>query len=77
MGCSQACTPGPEGFQYRRVVELPAPAGRKVRWMCAGANYVTDLWVNPDCGLKTRGWSEIEAQLGDMVAAAREMRNGG
>ena len=23
------------------------------------------LWVNPDCGLKTRGWSEIEAQLGD------------
>jgi 5-methyltetrahydropteroyltriglutamate--homocysteine methyltransferase len=36
-----------------------------------------DLWVNPDCGLKTRGWSEIEAQLGDMVAAAREMRNGG
>jgi len=38
---------------------------------------VADLWVNPDCGLKTRGWSEIEAQLTDMVAAAREMRNGG
>ena len=36
-----------------------------------------DLWVNPDCGLKTRGWGEIERQLGDMVAAAREMRNGG
>ncbi|HET9417686.1 MAG TPA: 5-methyltetrahydropteroyltriglutamate--homocysteine S-methyltransferase, partial [Candidatus Limnocylindria bacterium] len=36
----------------------------------------TDLWVNPDCGLKTRGWAEIEAQLGDMVAAAREMRSG-
>jgi 5-methyltetrahydropteroyltriglutamate--homocysteine methyltransferase len=34
----------------------------------------TDLWVNPDCGLKTRGWSEIETQLGDMVAAARHRR---
>ena len=35
----------------------------------------TDLWVNPDCGLKTRGWSEIERQLGDMVAAARRRRD--
>jgi 5-methyltetrahydropteroyltriglutamate--homocysteine methyltransferase len=34
-----------------------------------------DLWVNPDCGLKTRRWEEIERQLGDMVAAAREMRS--
>ncbi len=34
----------------------------------------TDLWVNPDCGLKTRGWQEIERQLGDMVAAARSLR---
>ena len=37
----------------------------------------SDLWVNPDCGLKTRGWKEIEQQLGDMVTAALEMRNGG
>jgi 5-methyltetrahydropteroyltriglutamate--homocysteine methyltransferase len=36
-----------------------------------------DLWVNPDCGLKTRRWEEIERQLGDMVSAARELRNGG
>jgi 5-methyltetrahydropteroyltriglutamate--homocysteine methyltransferase len=34
----------------------------------------SDLWVNPDCGLKTRGWEEIEKQLGDMVTAARELR---
>ncbi|MEX0631095.1 MAG: hypothetical protein WEE67_09200 [Chloroflexota bacterium] len=33
-----------------------------------------DLWVNPDCGLKTRTWDEIEHQLGDMVAAARRRR---
>jgi 5-methyltetrahydropteroyltriglutamate--homocysteine methyltransferase len=33
-----------------------------------------DLWVNPDCGLKTRGWEEIDRQLGDMVVAARALR---
>ncbi|MCK6190558.1 MULTISPECIES: 5-methyltetrahydropteroyltriglutamate--homocysteine S-methyltransferase [unclassified Pseudomonas] len=32
------------------------------------------LWVNPDCGLKTRGWSETEAALIHMVAAARQLR---
>jgi 5-methyltetrahydropteroyltriglutamate--homocysteine methyltransferase len=32
------------------------------------------LWVNPDCGLKTRGWVETEAALGQMVEAARVMR---
>jgi 5-methyltetrahydropteroyltriglutamate--homocysteine methyltransferase len=33
------------------------------------------LWVNPDCGLKTRGWAETEAALGQMVEAARAMRS--
>ena len=32
------------------------------------------LPVNPDCGLKTRGWAETEAALANMVAAARSMR---
>ena len=32
------------------------------------------LWVNPDCGLKTRGWPETEAALINMVAAARQAR---
>jgi 5-methyltetrahydropteroyltriglutamate--homocysteine methyltransferase len=32
------------------------------------------LWVNPDCGLKTRKWPETEAALRNMVAAAREAR---
>jgi len=36
---------------------------------------VTDLWVNPDCGLKTRSWPEVERQLTDMVAAARRLRS--
>ena len=34
------------------------------------------IWVNPDCGLKTRGWDETLAALKNMVAAAKEMRNG-
>jgi 5-methyltetrahydropteroyltriglutamate--homocysteine methyltransferase len=33
-----------------------------------------NLWINPDCGLKTRGWPETEAALGNMVQAAREVR---
>ncbi|MFJ4431697.1 5-methyltetrahydropteroyltriglutamate--homocysteine S-methyltransferase [Pseudomonas sp. NPDC089395] len=32
------------------------------------------LWVNPDCGLKTRAWPETEAALVNMVAAARALR---
>lgn len=32
------------------------------------------LWVNPDCGLKTRGWPEVEAALENMVEAARVVR---
>ncbi|MTD39144.1 5-methyltetrahydropteroyltriglutamate--homocysteine S-methyltransferase [Erwinia sp. CPCC 100877] len=33
------------------------------------------LWVNPDCGLKTRGWPETRAALANMVQAARNLRN--
>ncbi|MBZ9782942.1 5-methyltetrahydropteroyltriglutamate--homocysteine S-methyltransferase [Pseudomonas sp. REP124] len=33
------------------------------------------LWVNPDCGLKTRAWPETEAALVNMVAAARQLRS--
>ncbi|MFB8119767.1 5-methyltetrahydropteroyltriglutamate--homocysteine S-methyltransferase [Streptomyces sp. NPDC055962] len=32
------------------------------------------LWVNPDCGLKTRGWPETRTSLENLVAAAREVR---
>ena len=32
------------------------------------------LWVNPDCGLKTRGWPETEAALANMVRAAKNLR---
>jgi len=32
------------------------------------------LWVNPDCGLKTRGWAEVKPALVSMVAAAKAVR---
>ena len=33
-----------------------------------------NLWVNPDCGLKTRGWPEVKTSLANMVEAARVLR---
>ena len=35
---------------------------------------VEQLWVNPDCGLKTRHWDETKKALIEMVAAAQQMR---
>ncbi|MGE9267859.1 MAG: 5-methyltetrahydropteroyltriglutamate--homocysteine S-methyltransferase [Verrucomicrobiales bacterium] len=32
------------------------------------------LWVNPDCGLKTRGWAEVKPSLINLVEAARKLR---
>jgi 5-methyltetrahydropteroyltriglutamate--homocysteine methyltransferase len=42
----------------------------------SGVIPLDNLWVNPDCGLKTRGWAETEAALRNMVAAAQQMRAG-
>lgn len=36
---------------------------------------VERLWVNPDCGLKTRGWTEVEGALTNMVEAAKLARS--
>lgn len=33
------------------------------------------IWVNPDCGLKTRDWPEVNASLKNMVATAKTLRN--
>lgn len=35
---------------------------------------VERLWINPDCGLKTRGWPETKAALENMVAVAKGLR---
>ncbi|MBM3137638.1 MAG: 5-methyltetrahydropteroyltriglutamate--homocysteine S-methyltransferase, partial [Chloroflexi bacterium] len=36
---------------------------------------VEQLWVNPDCGLKTRNWEEVIPALKNMTAAAQEVRS--
>ncbi|MGA2052780.1 MAG: 5-methyltetrahydropteroyltriglutamate--homocysteine S-methyltransferase, partial [Opitutales bacterium] len=34
-----------------------------------------NLWVNPDCGLKTRGWAEVKPALRNLVQAAQNLRH--
>ncbi|KMM86666.1 methionine synthase (B12-independent) [Pseudomonas taetrolens] len=47
-----------------------------VKLLSKAAQHISSerLWVNPDCGLKTRAWAETEAALINMVAAARQLR---
>ncbi len=33
------------------------------------------LWINPDCGLKTRKWEEVRPALANMVQAAQQVRS--
>ncbi len=62
------------------VYDIHSPNVPDVEWMTklitSASEYidVKRLWVNPDCGLKTRGWEETEAALKNMVTAAKELR---
>ncbi len=49
------------------IVDLVKKAAQKIP--------VERLWVNPDCGLKTRNWPETEAALANLVSAAKHLRN--
>lgn len=53
------------------------PTGEMVRLLEKALEVIPadKLWVNPDCGLKTRGWAETEAALAHMVQAAATLRN--
>jgi 5-methyltetrahydropteroyltriglutamate--homocysteine methyltransferase len=54
---------------------VPSP-GDILRLMRKAADVIppAQLWVNPDCGLKTRAWPETRAALANMVEAARLLR---
>lgn len=62
------------------VYDIHTPNIPEVSWMVdlmekALAKIPADrLWVNPDCGLKTRGWAEVEPALANMVEAAKVLR---
>ncbi len=49
-----------------QIVELLKKAAKKLP--------AARLWVNPDCGLKTRGWAEVLPALRNMVSAAKTLR---
>ncbi|GGF69983.1 5-methyltetrahydropteroyltriglutamate--homocysteine methyltransferase [Azorhizobium oxalatiphilum] len=53
-------------------------AGEMTELMTLARGRLADgqLWVNPDCGLKTRKWEEVRPALVNMVAAARALRSG-
>jgi 5-methyltetrahydropteroyltriglutamate--homocysteine methyltransferase len=71
-GYEQGIGPGVWDIHSPRVPSLDEMTGAlslALRSVDAGR-----LWVNPDCGLKTRGYPETEAALRTMVAAARQVR---
>ena len=62
------------------VYDIHTPNVPQVQWMkglihtAAKKIPVQRLWVNPDCGLKTRAWPETREALKNMVQAAKELR---
>lgn len=62
------------------VYDIHSPNVPGVEWMeelllKAAKRIPTErLWVNPDCGLKTRGWTETRQALANMVQAAQNLR---
>jgi len=77
-----------EDFHYPNdigpgVYDIHSPNVPEVDWIVglmqkAAANIPAErLWVNPDCGLKTRGWEETRSALENMVQAARRLRDAG
>jgi 5-methyltetrahydropteroyltriglutamate--homocysteine methyltransferase len=50
----------------QQIVELMTKAAQKIP--------AERLWVNPDCGLKTRSWEEVLPALTNMVSAAKRLR---
>jgi len=62
------------------VYDIHSPNVPSVEWIVnlleKAQTYIPQqrLWVNPDCGLKTRGWSETKLALENMVLAAKQLR---
>ncbi|MBA2566682.1 MAG: 5-methyltetrahydropteroyltriglutamate--homocysteine S-methyltransferase [Thermoleophilaceae bacterium] len=71
-GYEQEVGPGVYDIHSPRVPSRDEMA-RKLR-LAAEVLDAEQLWVNPDCGLKTRGYAETEASLRNMVEAARQLR---
>ena len=64
--------PGVWDIHSPRVPSVEEIAGHL--YTATGAFPAQRLWVNPDCGLKTRGYPEVRATLTNLVTAARRVR---
>jgi 5-methyltetrahydropteroyltriglutamate--homocysteine methyltransferase len=64
--------PGVYDIHSPRVPEVEEIIGRLRKAL--GRFSPRQLWVNPDCGLKTRAWPEAQASLRNMVEAAKSLR---
>jgi hypothetical protein len=80
-GIVECFSPSPlsERDRARRVRHPFAtrPRGKRNRTLAGKALEVLapeQVWVNPDCGLKTRDWKEVRAALTNMVDTARKLR---
>jgi 5-methyltetrahydropteroyltriglutamate--homocysteine methyltransferase len=72
VGYSRGVGPGVYDIHSPRV-----PTREEIAVLIAEARRVVPddrLWINPDCGLKTRGYAEVEPTLRAMVEAAQEAR---
>ena len=61
-------------WQQRQYCKRLAVARLAVARKAAAVVPAERLWVNPDCGLKTREWSQVIPSLENMVKAATEAR---
>jgi 5-methyltetrahydropteroyltriglutamate--homocysteine methyltransferase len=75
IGFSNSVGPGVYDIHSPRVpgtAEIAASLRAALKAVPAGR-----LWVNPDCGLKTRGKEEVVESLRNLVAATAQVRNDG
>jgi 5-methyltetrahydropteroyltriglutamate--homocysteine methyltransferase len=71
-GYQQEIGPGVYDIHSPRV----PPADEMAELLAEAAKVLRpeQLWVNPDCGLKTRAWDEVDPSLRNMVEAAKQLR---
>lgn len=64
--------PGVYDIHSPRIPDADEMAG--LLRLARGVLRPEQIWVNPDCGLKTRGWPEVMASLKHLCIAAQELR---
>jgi methionine synthase II (cobalamin-independent) len=69
-----------EGLESPGVYDIHSPrcpsAGDMAALIAEARQHLAagQIWINPDCGLKTRKWDEVKPALKNMVEAAQKLR---